>query len=129
MSYKHKPGGQKHKNHHKKHPRKGKDPGKGKPKLSKYARIDQTTTSLRAQYENYNSEAVQSFQDLPLSSETLAGLKEAGYTVPTQIQRESIVLALQGNDILGEFLPQSSDLHRVVLFCNNLGYLVISSIV
>ena len=104
MSYKHKTnGGQKHKNHHKNPQNKGKfrAKGKGKPKLSKYARIDETTSSLRAQYESYNSQAVTSFQDLPLSSETLAGLKDGGYTVPTQIQRESIVLALQGNDILG----------------------------
>ena len=104
MSYKHKTHGQKNKNHHKNPPRKGKDQvkGKGKQKLSKYARIDQTTSSLKAQYESYDSRAVKSFQDLPLSSETLAGLKDAGYSVPTQIQRESIVLALQGNDILGK---------------------------
>merc|ERR1719410_1751537 len=101
MSYKHKTNGQNQK--YKNYQRKGKVKGKGtqKKKLSKYARIDQTTTSLRAQYESYSSEAVTSFQDLPLSSETLAGLKAGGYTVPTQIQRESIVLALQGNDILG----------------------------
>ena len=97
MSYKHKTNGQKHKNHQ----RKGNLKGKGKQKLSKYARIDETSSSLRAQYESYNSEAVKSFQDLPLSEETLAGLKDGGYSVPTQIQRESIVLALQGNDILG----------------------------
>ena len=105
MSYKHKTNGQKHKNPHKNPQSKGKFSAKGnvkgKPKLSKYARIDETTSSLRAQYESYNSQAVTSFQDLPLSSETLAGLKDGGYTVPTQIQRESIVLALQGNDILG----------------------------
>lgn len=29
------------------------------------------------------------------------GLKDSSYTVPTEIQRESIGLALQGNDILG----------------------------
>ena len=103
---------------------------KGKPKLSKYARIDETTNSLRAQYESYNSRAVTSFQDLPLSSETLAGLKDGGYTVPTQIQRESIVLALQGNDILGKILWQSEALFRVVLlFAIILDIFVISSIV
>ena len=30
-----------------------------------------------------------------------SGLQKAKYTVPTEIQRESIGLALQGNDILG----------------------------
>ena len=95
MSSKHKNHGQtqKHKNHHKNPHRKGKDKMKlkGKPKLTKYARIDQTAASLRAQYESYSSEAVTSFQDLPLSSETLAGLKAGGYSVPTQIQREHSV--------------------------------------
>ena len=90
---------------------------KGKQKLSKYAKIDQTTTSLRAQYESYSSETVTSFQDLPLSAETQTGLRNAGYTTPTEIQRESIVLALQGNDILGKFLQQSEQFYGCVEIC------------
>ena len=47
--------------------------------------------------------------------------------------RESIVLALQGNDILGKFLRQSGgtsiELGIVVLFSSHLGYFVISNIV
>lgn len=41
------------------------------------------------------------FNDLPLSGLTLKGLKENNYVELTDIQRQSIGLALQGNDILG----------------------------
>lgn len=38
---------------------------------------------------------------MPLSKNTLRGLKDSGYTKPTEIQKESIGLSLQGKDILG----------------------------
>ena len=38
---------------------------------------------------------------MPLSTKTLQGLKENNYIEPTDIQKQSIGLALQGNDILG----------------------------
>ena len=38
---------------------------------------------------------------MPLSVKTKAGLKTANYTTPTEIQRATIALALQGHDILG----------------------------
>lgn len=41
------------------------------------------------------------FSDLPLSKNTLKGLTENNYVEMTDIQRQSIGLALQGNDILG----------------------------
>lgn len=41
------------------------------------------------------------FQDLPISRKTVWGLKESGYAKPTEVQRESIGLALRGLDILG----------------------------
>lgn len=41
------------------------------------------------------------FRDAPLSAATQKGLDAAGFTTPTDIQRGSLVLALQGNDILG----------------------------
>lgn len=41
------------------------------------------------------------FNDLPLSRITLKGLVENDYVEMTDIQRQSIGLALQGNDILG----------------------------
>lgn len=41
------------------------------------------------------------FSDFPLSSKTLKGLRECGYHQPTEIQKETIGLALQSKDILG----------------------------
>jgi len=41
------------------------------------------------------------FNDLPLSKITLKGLTKNNYIEMTDIQRQSIGLALQGNDILG----------------------------
>lgn len=41
------------------------------------------------------------FTDLPLSRRTLKGLAENKYIEMTDIQRQSIGLALRGNDILG----------------------------
>lgn len=73
-----------------------------KKKPSKHQKIDSNVSSLKSQYENYNSKKVDSFEDLPLSKETLKGLKDTGFTKPTEIQKESIVLALRGLDILGE---------------------------
>ena len=74
-----------------------------KKKPSKFQKIDNNVTNLKSQYENYNSKTVKSFDDLPLSKETLKGLQDTGYTNPTEIQKESIVLALRGLDILGKF--------------------------
>ncbi|RYA67987.1 DEAD/DEAH box helicase, partial [Enterobacter cloacae complex sp. 2DZ2F20B] len=48
-----------------------------------------------------DTEAINSFADLPLSPKTLKGLKECGYTKPTEIQKETIKLSLTGKDILG----------------------------
>lgn len=42
-----------------------------------------------------------SFKEYGLSSETLAGLKAAGFKEPTPIQRETLKSALAGRDILG----------------------------
>lgn len=40
------------------------------------------------------------FQELPLSASMVQGLKEASFSVLTEIQRESIPLALKGEDVL-----------------------------
>jgi len=41
------------------------------------------------------------FNDLPLSRNTLKGLKESNYIEMTDIQRQSIGYALQGRHIVG----------------------------
>jgi ATP-dependent RNA helicase DDX10/DBP4 len=44
---------------------------------------------------------IEKFTDFPLSQRTLQGLEKANYKVPTEIQRESIGIALKGYDLLG----------------------------
>ncbi|XP_057661618.1 probable ATP-dependent RNA helicase DDX10 [Diorhabda carinulata] len=52
-------------------------------------------------YETIDTSQIKKFGDFPLSSQTLKGLRESGYHKPTEIQRETIGLALQGKDVLG----------------------------
>ena len=73
-----------------------------KKKVAKHQKVDDNVASLQSQYQSYDSKSVSSFEELPLSKETIGGLKDAGFTQPTEIQKESIVLALRGLDILGE---------------------------
>ena len=73
-----------------------------KKKGNRLQRIEDNVSSLQSKYERYNSKKANNFEDLPLSKETLKGLADAGFTQPTEIQKESIVLALRGLDILGK---------------------------
>uniref|UniRef100_A0A914Y106 ATP-dependent RNA helicase n=1 Tax=Panagrolaimus superbus TaxID=310955 RepID=A0A914Y106_9BILA len=41
------------------------------------------------------------FKQFPLSSATIEGLNQAGFSEPTDIQRQSIFLSLIGNDVVG----------------------------
>ncbi|XP_060072836.1 probable ATP-dependent RNA helicase DDX10 [Ylistrum balloti] len=63
--------------------------------------IDKEISSLQEKYSQFDSTSVEKFTDFPLSKRTLQGLEFAKYESPTEIQKESIGLALQGNDILG----------------------------
>jgi len=74
---------------------------KFKKKVPKKIKTQESIEQLKSRYGEINSKTVKSFQDLPLSKETLAGLKAGGYSSPTEIQREAIGFALQGQDILG----------------------------
>uniref|UniRef100_A0A3F2YTW6 ATP-dependent RNA helicase n=1 Tax=Anopheles christyi TaxID=43041 RepID=A0A3F2YTW6_9DIPT len=58
--------------------------------------------SLRKRYNDKISviNAIQTFKDFPLSKKTVAGLTEADFIRPTVIQRECILPALFGKDIL-----------------------------
>ena len=42
------------------------------------------------------------FESLGVSNETILALEEMGFETPTPIQEESIPLALEGKDILGQ---------------------------
>lgn len=68
---------------------------------------EEEIAQLQEQYQTAETAEVNSFKDLPLSKKTLRGLKECGYKVPTEIQKASIVTALQGNDVLGSALTGS----------------------
>nr|XP_057930234.1 probable ATP-dependent RNA helicase DDX10 [Doryrhamphus excisus] len=56
---------------------------------------------LVSKYSDINTKDVIKFSDFPISKKTLLGLQEWQYRQPTEIQRQTIGLALQGKDILG----------------------------
>ncbi|CAK9816338.1 Probable ATP-dependent RNA helicase DDX10 [Anthophora quadrimaculata] len=56
---------------------------------------------LQSKYETIDETKATKFKDLPLSLKTLKALTENNYIEMTDIQRQSIGLALRGNDILG----------------------------
>nr|XP_033192810.1 probable ATP-dependent RNA helicase DDX10 [Bombus vancouverensis nearcticus] len=58
-------------------------------------------TNLQSKYDTIDETKITKFTDLPLSPKTLKGLTENNYIAMTDIQRQSIGLALRGNDILG----------------------------
>lgn len=57
--------------------------------------------NLQSKYDEIDETNVTKFTDLPLSQKTLKGLAENDFIELTDIQRQSIGLALRGNDILG----------------------------
>ncbi|KAB0371220.1 hypothetical protein FD755_017629, partial [Muntiacus reevesi] len=56
---------------------------------------------LMENYEKINVNEITRFSDFPLSKKTLKGLQEAQYRLVTEIQKQTIGLALQGKDVLG----------------------------
>uniref|UniRef100_A0A1B0G0M7 ATP-dependent RNA helicase n=1 Tax=Glossina morsitans morsitans TaxID=37546 RepID=A0A1B0G0M7_GLOMM len=64
--------------------------------------LNEEIQQLKSKYEevSWANENVKCFTDPPLCQKTLNGLAEAKYVRPTEIQRESILPALQGKDIL-----------------------------
>ncbi|XP_052707354.1 probable ATP-dependent RNA helicase DDX10 [Crassostrea angulata] len=72
-----------------------------KSRLKSSQVIDSEITELQLRYAKVQAKDIKTFSDFPLSKNTLDGLQKAKFTTPTEIQRESIGLALQGHDILG----------------------------
>lgn len=74
-------------------------------------RIDGEIKRLREKYLELQNNPLaiefKRFTDFPLSQKTLNALKEARYVTPTDIQRESILPALQGRDVLGAAITGS----------------------
>ncbi|XP_062910210.1 probable ATP-dependent RNA helicase DDX10 [Mobula hypostoma] len=56
---------------------------------------------LVRRYSQINANAILQFSDFPLSKKTIKGLMEAEFRLPTEIQKQTIGLALQGKDVLG----------------------------
>ncbi|XP_062563072.1 probable ATP-dependent RNA helicase DDX10 [Armigeres subalbatus] len=73
----------------------------GKPKFKFSVKDEESEISrLSESYANAKIEETSNFSDFPLSKKTLQGLSQGQYRKPTVIQRESILPALQGKDIL-----------------------------
>ncbi|GFY76988.1 probable ATP-dependent RNA helicase DDX10 [Trichonephila inaurata madagascariensis] len=71
-----------------------------KEKENKVALFKKEVEELTKQYEEFDSLS-NNFEDYPLSEKTKKALSRWGYFSPTEIQKESIGLALKGHDILG----------------------------
>ncbi|XP_061636068.1 probable ATP-dependent RNA helicase DDX10 [Phyllopteryx taeniolatus] len=56
---------------------------------------------LVSKYADIDTREVVKFSDFPISKKTLLGLQECQYRLPTEIQRQTVGLALQGKDVLG----------------------------
>ena len=53
-----------------------------------------------SQLDSYNPDEVDSFAKLPISLKTLKGLKENDFTVPTKVQRTTLIHSLKGSDVV-----------------------------
>ncbi|KAJ8293796.1 ATP-dependent RNA helicase dbp4 [Rhodotorula toruloides] len=76
---------------------KGKANGRVQKKLGDRSDLD----DLQRRVNTFDASDAQEFGDLPLSRQTLAGLKSAYYTRMTDIQQRALPLALKGKDVLG----------------------------
>ncbi|KAI4891407.1 hypothetical protein NFI96_026101 [Prochilodus magdalenae] len=63
--------------------------------------IDKLVGKYGQASRSINPKEVVKFSDFPLSKNTLRGLLESQYRQPTEIQKQTIGLALQGKDVLG----------------------------
>ncbi|BGP17610.1 hypothetical protein JCM10213_001261 [Rhodosporidiobolus nylandii] len=79
--------------------------GKGKPKsngrTNKRSSERAELEALQQAVDSFDPTGATDFSDLPLSRQTLAGLKSAYYTSMTDIQQRALPLALKGKDVLG----------------------------
>jgi len=77
---------------------------KTKPKTSKKQLKENESLEKQEKssfVQDLDPTTVASFTDLPLSTRTQDALREVGFTKPTDIQKEGIVLAMQHRDVLG----------------------------
>lgn len=82
--------------------------GKGNGHTAKPISDETEIKQLQLRYASpIDPEHITSFTDLPLSRRTLKGLAKNNFTTPTAIQRQSIIPALQGKDVLGAAITGS----------------------
>ncbi|TKR59778.1 hypothetical protein L596_029403 [Steinernema carpocapsae] len=68
------------------------------------SRTDNNVESILEGYKRFETgdpATFQLFRDFPLSHPTQRGLKAAGFTKPTEIQQQTLALALTKNDVIG----------------------------
>ncbi|GAA6011808.1 hypothetical protein JCM10207_004251 [Rhodosporidiobolus poonsookiae] len=80
---------------------KGKKKQKNNGRTQKKGAEREELARLQQAVDDFDATAVEDFSDLPLSRQTLAGLKSAYYTKTTDIQQRSLPLTLKGKDVLG----------------------------
>ncbi|XP_004529411.1 probable ATP-dependent RNA helicase DDX10 isoform X1 [Ceratitis capitata] len=69
---------------------------------------DSEILELKKKYDTLPSEnQIKRFTDMPLSEKTLKGLIDSKYTEPTDIQRQSILVALIGKDVMATAITGS----------------------
>lgn len=72
------------------------------------AQTDREIQELKQKYESMSFEnEINKFVDMPLSQKTLKGLLDSKYVVPTEIQRKSLLIALNGKDVMGTAITGS----------------------
>ena len=81
--------------------RNAKPKGKFRKREPKWKMTVREIEQACAQYDSLDGVKATKFTDLPLSTATREGLRNCGYTDPTDIQRVAIPLALRGRDVLG----------------------------
>lgn len=73
-----------------------------KPSKKKHSLEDDEIKGIQEKYQNIPVPSeIKSFYDFPLSRNTLRGLKQNKFKVPTDIQKQAIGPALLGKDVLG----------------------------
>ncbi|XP_029946932.1 probable ATP-dependent RNA helicase DDX10 [Salarias fasciatus] len=77
------------------------DRGRGRGKRPQWQVEREDIQRLVSRYQDINIQDVVKFSDFPISKKTLLGLQDAQYRQPTEIQKQTIGLALQGRDVLG----------------------------
>lgn len=93
-------------------------PKQPKPKVKRGVLEDEEIQKLQESYEKFpDVRDIKSFDNLPLSKKTRKGLLANKYRVPTEIQKQSIGLALQGKDILGAAQTGSGKTLGGEIFC------------